>query len=588
MRTFREDSRKLLISIFLIFSISALLTGCSGGEGGDRGGGPTPTVVSISPNSAAANGVAFVLTVNGSGFEPQSVVQWNGSVRPTTYISPSQLIAQIPATDIVNAGTAAVTVSNATLGEGTSTVVGFTILVPPLALTGISPTSVSVGGSAFVMTATGTGFNQTSVLQWNGSSRITTYVSPTELTAQITAADIAGIGTASVSVYNPGASGATSTPFQVSIAAPSKDAVALQINAAHTGVVNFNNVSMPPTSTWSVNLGGVPSYALIAGGKVFVTVHFSSNSQLVALDQVTGATVWGPISIAGVANAAYDNNTVFVVSDMISNSGLMQAFDAATGMLKWSTSLTGQYMFSSPPTAANGFIYTGGAGSGGTVYAVNQSNGAIAWTQGVANGDDSAPAVSADGVYVTYPCQTYSFNPSTGETIWHNSTGCDGGRGATPLIANGVLYAPDGVGAYSGVTFNAETGALLGSYVADNPPAIDNQNGYFLQSGTLRGTSLTTNFVLWSFAGDGKLVTSPIVVDSGVNSYVFVGSSLGNLYALNAATGAQLWSVNVGAAIPAGPGWGAGMPISSLAAGDGLLLVPAGNTLTAYTLSTAP
>jgi outer membrane protein assembly factor BamB len=150
----------------------------------------------------------------------------------------------------------------------------------------------------------------------------------------------------------------------------------------------------------------------------------------------------------------------------------MQAFDAATGVLKWSTSLTGQYLFSSPPTAANGFVYTGGAGSGGTVYAVNQSNGAIAWTQGVANGDDSAPAVSADGVYVTYPCNTYSFNPSTGEIIWQNRTGCDGGGGATPLIANGVLYAPSGFGAYNGVTFNAETGALLGSYVADNPPAI--------------------------------------------------------------------------------------------------------------------
>ncbi|HLY96006.1 MAG TPA: PQQ-binding-like beta-propeller repeat protein, partial [Sideroxyarcus sp.] len=166
--------------------------------------------------------------------------------------------------------------------------------------------------------------------------------------------------------------------------------------------------------------------------------------------------------------------------------------------------------------------------------------------------------------------------------------GCSGGGGATPVVANGVLYAPNGFGTYNGSTFNAATGALLGSYVADNPPAIGTQNGYFLQSKTLRGISLASNTVLWSFAGDGLLVTSPIVVNSGANSYVFVGASSGNLYAVDATTGAQLWTVNLGAAIPSGSGWGARMQISALAAGNGLLVVPAGNTLTAYTLSTAP
>ncbi|MGE5757779.1 MAG: PQQ-binding-like beta-propeller repeat protein, partial [Sideroxydans sp.] len=170
----------------------------------------------------------------------------------------------------------------------------------------------------------------------------------------------------------------------------------------------------------------------------------------------------------------------------------------------------------------------------------------------------------------------------------HDNTGCSGGGGGTPVVANGVLYAPNGFGTYNGSTFNAATGALLGSYVADNPPAIGTQNGYFLQSKTLRGISLASNTVLWSFAGDGLLVTSPIVVNSGANSYVFVGASSGNLYAVDATTGAQLWTVNLGAAIPSGSGWGARMQISALAAGNGLLVVPAGNTLTAYTLSTAP
>lgn len=167
--------------------------------------------------------------------------------------------------------------------------------------------------------------------------------------------------------------GVASPASHVTIAPPSKDAVALQLDVIHSGVINFNAVSLPTASTWSVNLGGTPSYALIAAGKVFVTVNVSGNTQLVALNQTSGATVWGPVATTGAANAAYDSGTVFVLSGVIGHAGLMQAYDAATGQLKW-CSLTGQYSFTSPPTAAHGFVYTGGAGSGGTLYAVNQSN----------------------------------------------------------------------------------------------------------------------------------------------------------------------------------------------------------------------
>ena len=75
-------------------------------------------------------------------------------------------------------------------------------------------------------------------------------------------------------------------------------------------------------------------------------------------------------------------------------------------------------------------------------------------------------------------------------------------------------------------------------------------------------------------------LTSPIIVGQAV----IIGSSSGQIYALDAATGTQLWTANAGAAIYAG----SGNVISGLAAGDGLLVVPAGNTLSAYRLSTNP
>ena len=131
-----------------------------------------------------------------------------------------------------------------------------------------------------------------------------------------------------------------------------------------------------------------------------------------------------------------------------------------------------------------------------------------------------------------------------------------------------------------GAILDQTTGAVVGSFAATTgEPAFSATAGYFLQSGTLNAlTGTDNNTVLWSFTGDGGLTTSPIVV----NQAVIIESSSGNVYALNAATGQQLWTVDAG-----GPPQPLN-PNSGLAAGDGLLIVPAGNQVVAYTLSTNP
>jgi hypothetical protein len=75
---------------------------------------------SVSPGIATAGGAAFSLTVAGSGFVASSVVNWNGSSRPTTFVSGTQLTAAIPATDIAVGGTNTVTVFTPAPGGGTS------------------------------------------------------------------------------------------------------------------------------------------------------------------------------------------------------------------------------------------------------------------------------------------------------------------------------------------------------------------------------------------------------------------------------------------------------------------------------------
>jgi hypothetical protein len=88
---------------------------------------PVPSINSLAPNSAVAGGAAFQLTVNGSNFVANSVVNWNGSPRSTGFSSATQLTAQVLASDIVTAGSATVTVTNPAPGGGTSSGAAFTI-----------------------------------------------------------------------------------------------------------------------------------------------------------------------------------------------------------------------------------------------------------------------------------------------------------------------------------------------------------------------------------------------------------------------------------------------------------------------------
>src|SRR5439155_1195156 len=183
---------------------------------------PAPTLNSIAPTSATAGGAAFTLTAtsNSNNFAITSVVRWNGSSRTTTFVSHGQLQAQITAADIATAGTASVTVFTPTPGGGTSAAKTLTINNPVPTASSISPSTAFAARAAFTVTTTGTNFAITSVVRWNGSDRTTTYVSSTQLQAQVTAADIATAGTSPVTVFSPTPGGGTSSASTLTINNP--------------------------------------------------------------------------------------------------------------------------------------------------------------------------------------------------------------------------------------------------------------------------------------------------------------------------------------------------------------------------------
>ncbi len=257
---------------------------------------------------------------------------------------------------------------------------------------------------------------------------------------------------------------------------------------------------------------------------------------------------------------------------------IVAALDPATGNSQWSATVPGNW-FPEPPVAADGIVYTTNAGE---VTAFDESSGAALWSANI-GGTDGIVAVTADGVYGSSPCTATSLHPALGTVLWSYNSGCSGGGGSTPVVAGGVLYSPDSSAGSSGTVFDAESGTVKGAYVASVIPTFTSASGFFLSNGTLQGLARSNNQVLWSFAGDGQLSSAPIVV----NNYVFVGSAGGNLYALDATTGAHVWSENLGAAIPYSTDYGV-VSYTGLVAGDGLLVVPNGTNVTAYILSSPP
>ena len=201
-------------AIGFICALALPLTNCGGGSSSTATTqNSVPSITSISPSSATAGDAAFTLTVNGSNFISSSSVRWGGSSRTTTYVSSTQLTASITAADIASAATVAVTVYNPSPGGGTSSSVSFTVSAanPVATLISLNPSSATTGSGAFTLTVNGSNFISGSSVFWGGSSRATTYVSSTRLTAAISAEDIASAGTVSVTVLNPAPGGGTSS-----------------------------------------------------------------------------------------------------------------------------------------------------------------------------------------------------------------------------------------------------------------------------------------------------------------------------------------------------------------------------------------
>jgi hypothetical protein len=164
---------------------------------------------------------SFTMTVYGAGFVDGSVVRFNGSDRPTTFVSPGLLTTEIASEDVSNVGSPSITVFTPAPGGGVSNPATFYVQADPNhpvpVIATISPMNVVAGSASFTLVIDGSGFIGSSQVRINEIWRTTIYVTSTRLTATIRSADIESAGTLTVTIYNTEPGGGVSNEVALSV-----------------------------------------------------------------------------------------------------------------------------------------------------------------------------------------------------------------------------------------------------------------------------------------------------------------------------------------------------------------------------------
>jgi len=359
------------------------------------------------------------------------------------------------------------------------------------------------------------------------------------------------------------------------VAAPRKpiasadQAVAMGVDVAHSGFAADSTLTPPLVLKWRRTFPGYVSFPLMAEGKDLATAGRSKGFQpygtyQYALDAATGQTPWRR-TIPGIlhwSGAAYDSGKIFVLND----DRLLSAFDAATGSTLWRVSPESADA-TYPPTAAGGIVYVNG------VYAIAEETGRTVWEGYDGGSGFSSPALSDSAVFSgQLGPDVVAWDRFTGAVLWRYEESAGGGS-FSPVYYGGRLYFLDSSTDPNGYVFDAVTGDLLQRVEYWGwTPAFAGNVGVFYGKDQLVARDLSSGSALWRFQGDRNLSSNPVVA----NGYVYVGSTLGNLYAVDLATGRQVWRTNVGVPIPGSDEEWPIDPNPMIAAGGGLLVVPAG------------
>lgn len=229
----------------------------------------------------------------------------------------------------------------------------------------LAPSNVSAGGPDFTLTLTGAGFVQKTVVQWNGSNLVTTFVDSTSVTAVVPAALTKTSGTATVNTLNPSTSkqdNGLSNP------------VAFQITQPPNPVPTVSSIS--PTSA--------------VAGSTTVGLTITGTNFLPASDPSGGSQVHWNFGTT---------QTTLKASSITATSITVAAADFTPQLTVAGTAVVTVFNPPAPNSAAGG----GGTSANGPTFTICATT--CPATQNAAktvNVIEETPAVSADGRFVAF------------------------------------------------------------------------------------------------------------------------------------------------------------------------------------------
>ena len=366
-------------------------------------------------------------------------------------------------------------------------------LRPAPILTSLSPATAAVGGPAFTLTVTGTSFSNASVVRWNGSSRTTTFVSSTQLTAAIPAADIAATSTAQVTVFTPAPGGGTSAALGFVVNRPPVlTTSAASVQTGSTVTVTLTN-----------GLGGSGDWLTFAQAG-------SPDTSYIAYTYVGGGVTTRTWTVTPSSTGSYEfrlflNNgfTRAATSPAVTVTAATAPVPVATS-LSPSSGLAGSGAFS---LTVNGSSFTSASvvnwnGSPRTTTFVNSSQLRAAIT------DADVAAVGTAQVSVTTPppgggtSGSLTFTMAPGPSLSVNTTTAAPGSNVTVTLTGGLG------GALDWIAF-AATSAPNTTYLAYTYPG----SGVTTRTWTVTAPSTAGTYEFRLFLNNGytRAATSPTV-----------------------------------------------------------------------------
>jgi len=157
---------------------------------------------------------------------------------------------------------------------------------------------------------TGTNFNPSSKVRWNGADRTTTYVSVTSLTAAIPASDIASAGTASVTVFNPTPGGGTSAAKTFTISGPT-----ITVLAPNGGETYYLGGPLSMSWSYSGNPGSAVNIEVLRESTILKVIpgipigSGGSGSFSVTIPASTSYVGYYRIRVTSASNPAYSDTS---------------------------------------------------------------------------------------------------------------------------------------------------------------------------------------------------------------------------------------------------------------------------------------